>query len=321
MSLGARLHDTGPRPGVEHALTSHFAERVLAVAELWWGELGGVLLDAGHVSKLLRHPVRHIRLSWLLSHSMMRSFAAHRTKLRLKYLVEYAAKNLTTEQRYYVLSAHYIFLQRKFQPVFLESVANGPVCIWQQASSKHAALTIEMDFPSSMHTEGDLRLTLKSGRRSVFRLIFSIAHGVTFGIHQDDVILITCLQGLQGTLDVRDVSAACNGVHPTDLLMAALGGVATAIGIDILIGITTANQIANKGRIFFSYDDFFAIYGRYRDGIDAYVIAVPFAQRPISEIASKYRGRTNAKRNLRHAVSASAQGAMAPFLEAGSYRA
>lgn len=312
MSLGARLYDTGPRPGVEHTFTGHFEKRVLAV-ELWWRELGGVLLDACLVSKLLLHPVRHIRLSWLLSRPMMRSFAAHRTKLRLKYLVEYGAKNLTTEQRYDVLTAHYTFLQRKFQPVFLESVAVGPVCIWQQVSPKHAALTIEMDFPSSMHTEGDLRLTLKSGRRSVFRLNFSIAHGVTFGVDQDHVILITCVQGLQGTLEVRDVSAACNGVHPTDLLMAALGGVASASGIDMLIGITTDNQIANKGRIFFSYNDFFAIYGRHRDAIDAYVIAVPFAERPISEIASKYRGRTNAKRNLRHAVSASAQAAMAPF--------
>src|SRR5450830_64638 len=276
--------------------------------------MAGTLADAWRGSHLLRHPMRHARLSWLLSRPAMRSFAASSTKLRLKYLIDYAAKSLSTEQRYQVLNAHYTFLQQHFQPRFLRAVSTGAVRVWVHARTAPAALlSIELDFPSSMHTEGDLCLTLKSGRRCVYRLIFSIARGATFGIDQANVILITCVQGLQGSTELRAVAAACNDVHPSDLLMAALGGVATASGIGTLVGITTENQIANKGRIFFSYDDFFAKYGQHRAAIDAYEIALPFTQKPLCEIAAKYRGRTRAKRSLRQAVGAAAQSALAPF--------
>lgn len=314
MSVGTRVYDCSAHFPAERAGTGQFVRPARPRAAPWRLDVTGTLADAWRVSHLLRHPLRHARLAWLLSRSPMRGFAANRTKLRLKYLVDYAAKGLSTEQRYQLLNAHYAFLQHRFQPRFLRTVATGAVCVWTHAEAEPPVLlTIELDFPSTMHTEGDLCLTLKSGRRAIYRLIFSIARGATFGIDQAHVILVTCVQGLQGSAELRAVAAACHDVHPSDLLMAALGGVATASGIATLVGISTKNQIANKGRIFFSYDDFFAKYGQHRAAIDAYEIALPFAQKPLSEIAAKYRGRTRAKRSLRQAVGAAAQAALAPL--------
>jgi uncharacterized protein VirK/YbjX len=315
MSLKMRSSDIGPPLPAERTPGDALAPAADEGAARWPADLGGTLADAWRVSQLLRHPIRHVRLGWLLARAPMRGFAVSKTKLRLKYLVDYASKNLTTGQRYQVVSTHYAFLQQRFQTRFMHAVSTGAIRLWKQPQAWPAGpLTIMLDFPATMQTEGDLCLTLKSGRRAVYRLIFSIAAGATFGVDGANVLLVTCVQGLQSSTELRGVAAACHDVHPSDLLMAALGGFAGASAIGTLIGICTDHQIANKGRIFFSYDDFFAKYGAYRAAVKAYEIALPFSQKPLSDIAAKYRGRTRAKRVLRQAVGAAAQTALVPYL-------
>lgn len=275
--------------------------------------VGDSVEDAWRVSGLLHHPIRHLRLGLLLSRPAMNEFCASKTRLRLKYLVDYASKNLTTRQRYNVLTAHYTFLQRRFQPGFLRCVSTGKLAAWQAAGDDDA-LRIYLDFPETMQTEGDLCLTLRDGKHDVYRLIFAIARGATFDVQQAHVLLVTCVQGLRPSADLRAVSARCNDVHPSDLLMAALAGVGAATGIDTVIGITTANQIANKGRIFFSYDDFFIQYGQHREAIDAFQIALPYVQKPLTEMAAKHRSRTRAKRSLRQDVADAVDRTLAQYL-------
>lgn len=268
------------------------------LAAKWVGWLREVVEDVCRVSTVLCHPLRHAYLARLLSRPAMRDFSTNKIKLQFKYLVDYASMNLSTHERYQVLCAHYLFLQEHFRPDFLRAICSDSIQVWHH-SNANSPLTIDLNFPESMQTEGDLCLTLHTGERKIYRLIFSIAVGATFGLGAPYIILITCVQGLQSTADIRDVAASCQDIHPADLLMAALAGVAGAIGIDTLMGITTDNQIANKGRIFFSYDDFFGRYGEYWDRINAYQITLPYPQKSLTEIAAKHRGRTRAKRKCR----------------------
>lgn len=310
-----RIEDSNTCVSSQGAPVGRTGKHAAANRGQWASRMKASLDDAWRVSKLLRHPVRHARLGVLLSCPAMRAFSTSKTKLRLKYLVEYASRSLSTRQRYQLLSAHYAFLQQHFQPRFLRAVSTASLRLWEQgAGDAETALAIDLNFPETMQTEGDLCLTLKSGRRDVYRLIFSIARGATFDVAAPHLMLVTCVQGLQPSAELRNVAALCCDVHPSDLLMAALAGVASATGIDTVIGITTDNQIANKGRIFFSYDDFFAKYGQHRAAIDAYEIALPYPQKPVADIAAKYRGRTRAKRSLRQGVGEAVGRALAPYL-------
>lgn len=269
--------------------------------------------DAWRVSRLALRPLRHLRLSWLLSRPPMREFSNHNSKLHLKYLVEYASKSITTQQRYQVLYEHYAFLQKRFQPRFLREISTCGLRVWEH-SDPNVPLTIDLDFPEKMQTEGDLCLTLRSNKDDLYRLIFSITSGTTFDLVDSHVIFVTCVQGLQSGVQLRVASNCCHDVHPSDLLMAALAGVAGATDIDKIIGITTANQIANKGRIFFSYNDFFAKYGHYFSRIDAYQVDLPYRQKAVRDIAAKYRSRTRAKRSIRSLLTNTVRGRLVPYL-------
>lgn len=270
------------------------------------------LNDLWRVMKLLVHPARHFLLRRVMLHENTRQLCRRHPNLAYKYLVDYASKALSTEQRRVLLMEHYCFVQTHFVASFIGAISEGQVCLWQlPIEGRH--LTINLDFPASMHTEGDLRLTLKMDGLEVYRLIFIIGNGAALGVNSTHAILITCVQGLQALPELRAATALCDDVHPSHLLISALSGLAQAVGVHTLVGIRTPDQIANTGRIFFSYDDFFAKYGKLHDDSGAYVIGLPLEQKSIALIPAKHRGRTRTKRAFRQVVEDSACSALARF--------
>lgn len=268
--------------------------------------------DLWRVMKLLAHPQRHFHLRHVMLHENTRQLLRRHPKLAYKYLVDYASKALSTEQRALLLADHYRFVQTRLSASFINAISNGQMCLWQ-SQIESRCLSIYLDFPETMHTEGDLRLTLKIDGVEVYRLIFIIGSGASLGVDATHAILITCVQGLQPLLELRATTALCKDVHPSHLLIAALSGFAQAVDVHTLVGIRTRDQIANTGRIFFSYDDFFAKYGALNNDLGTYVISLPLEQKSIALIPAKHRNRTRTKRAFRQLVGESASATLARF--------
>ena len=291
--------------GIETPLRIRWRARLL--------DVGTSLADALRVAAVVAHPLRHWQLHRSFRHPSVREFGAGNIRLGFKYLVEYASRSLSTAQRYELLTAHYSLLSKRLAPGFFTAINESGLFVWEQSRSDHT-LAIILDFPRPMQTEGDLCLTLRMDGVAAYRLIFVIGCGRSFGVAADHVVLVTCVQGLLAPAQLKLISSICVDVHPSDLLMAALAGFAGSVRIGTVLGITTQDQIANTGRIYFSYDDFFAKYGRRSSTFNGHEIALPFTQHDVVRTPANHRGRKRAKRAMRNCVRNSVLETLTQFL-------
>ena len=270
--------------------------------------LGNVL--AG--SLIVFHLHKHIRLMRVMHHPHTRRLVRMYPKIAYKYLVNYASLNLATRCRLALVTSHYSLVQKFFNNAFSDLVYGDRLSLWKSERADFP-LTIDLDFPATFQTEGDLCITMRLAERPVYRMVFILSSGVTFGLGQQNVIFVTCVQGLTNQVRLRGITAQCSEVHPADVLMAVLQGIAASLGIAALVGIRTDQQIANSGRTFFSYDSFFEEYGALDQGMNAFLIKVPLQRKELVLIPSKHRARTRRKRVFRDAVSDAVQHALTPY--------
>ncbi len=268
--------------------------------------------DVWQVARVLRNPLRQWRLNAILAHASIHPFVIQDYRLRLKYLVAYASRSMSTAQRWSILCGHYEFLQERFSESFFTHVFTAHISLWTRVT-RQGAISIVLDFPASMQTEGDLRMTVVVGGKPVYRLIFVVGPAGAVEQSAKHALFITCIQGLADSALLRLTANECEQMHPSDLLMSALAGFAQTCGIDTVFGIKTIDQVANSGRIYFSYDEFFEQYGKLSQGRNLYRIEIPFPHKAINTIAAHHRSRTRRKRELGESVSAAAREKMRRF--------
>lgn len=270
----------------------------------------GNLLSVGLI---VFHFHKHIRLMRVMYHPRTRCLIRRYPKIAFKYLINYAALNLATRHRLALVTSHYSLVQQCFNDEFSVDLHEGKLRMWESDQGGDGNLTLHLNFPSKFHTEGDLCITMCLAGREIYRVVFVLSSGLNFGLGQPNVIFVTCVQGLAKQVTLRSAAARCDDVHPADLLMSAIAGVAASLNITV-VGIRSDQQICNSGRTYFSYDSFFEQYGVLNPVTNAYVMTVPIEHKELTLIAPKHRARTRRKRVFRDGVSDSVQQALAPYL-------
>lgn len=265
------------------------------------------------VSLIIFHFHKHIKLMRVMNHPRTRPLVRRHPKIAYKYLVNYAALNLATRCRLALVTSHYSLVQKFFNDAFSDVVYGDRLSLWK-SERPDFPLTIDLDFPATFHTEGDLCITMRLAEREVYRMVFILSSGKTFGLGEQNVIFLTCVQGMASHATLRSITAECSEAHPADVLMAVVQGIAASLGIATLVGIRTDQQIANSGKTFFSYDSFFEEYGALDRGLNAYLIRLPLQRKELALIPSKHRARTRRKRIFRDSVGDAVQHALAPYL-------
>ncbi len=255
----------------------------------------------------------HLRLMRVLNHPQSARITVSHPKLAFKYLDDYVSLNLSTKNRLSLLVAHYSFLQNKFKNDFLDIMENRSIQLWIDHING-ATFTLKMNFPKKLHSEGDICLTLIKDDKFVYRLIFVVADGRSFDVADENVILISSIQGVYGIDSVKATTKACHDIHPTHMLMAAVSGIGMTMGIGTILGIKTKHQIANNGNFYFSYDMFFEQYGEMIEAHSLYRIQLPYAEVPISSIKSNHKKRTMEKRIYKNEIIAQAGQTLKKYL-------
>ena len=275
---------------------------ILSLARLMMhGQLSVNLVTVRKGMKIIFNLKDQLYLLRVLHHPQTKRITINHPKLAFKYLDNYASLNLSTKDRLSLLTAHYSFLQHHFRRDFLDLITHPSVELWTECVDG-VDFALNMDFPKKLHAEGDLCLTLTKNGQFIYRLIFIIAEGNIFGVSDDHVILISSIQGVYGFDSVKSTTKACHDIHPTHLLMSAVSGIASAIGIQMIFGIKTTHQIANDDNFHFSYDVFFKGYGTIVGPLNLYRIPLPFAETPIHLIKPNHKKRTLEKRNYKNLI-------------------
>jgi len=203
-----------------------------------------------------------------------------------------------------------------FAADFSRRVMDDSLEIWcNEAGGEPMSVSLQGLCPVTRHREGELTLCFKLAGVPIYKMSFSIVRlaglnlaGVGTAGRAAHALYIGRVQGVSGAMDaIRQATTLLGDIAPQDLLMSVLTGLAGALGIDTVLGVSdgtcvSRDTIAQSGSSF-CYGQFWARYaGQVLEG-GHHLMSLPVAEKPLSEIAAKHRKRTQRKRDFKRQVA------------------
>ena len=169
---------------------------------------------------------------------------------------------------------------------------------------------------SRMNAEGDLTIAFEADGKCLHRLSFSWIEGSVAGVDTAVLPFVARNQGRWTDSDLAFAAFEQAFPHnsPSFFCFAAMQGVAQAVGMAQLAAIkscahpacdpASANHFAN------AYDVFWKILGGVELPGPAYLVALPFRLKPLSEMAAKHRKRAAIRRENWGEIGEAARGTL-----------
>jgi uncharacterized protein VirK/YbjX len=232
--------------------------------------------------------------------------------LLFKYRRDYLAKSFNRASRRQILTFHYKYMADVINDGFYEQLFNGNPCLWQKTIDKEL-VAISLGFNPKYSSEGDVSLILEKDLVSLYELSFTIVPGALIGAETPEALLVARMQGRRRLFEaIKHTTKICQDVAPPYLLMAAVQGVANALGIKIVAGVPTDDQLSRK--LMFNYDALWETFLATKTVRNFYVILIPFSHKPLEQINSAHRRRTRSKREFRNQITESAGNYITSFM-------
>jgi uncharacterized protein VirK/YbjX len=249
----------------------------------------------------------HRKLKRILNRPSLRALRTENPEVIYRPYMRYLATSFTKSSRRAALCHHYARLAARVNDGFFTQLLQHRLSLWHSCVGADR-FDIRISFTYKLHHEGDLQLVFLCNSAPLYYLAFTIAPGSLAGCTADDVLLIARVQGVAGSFEaIRGATKACMDVSPPALLMAALQGIAAALSIGMLAGVTnkeqlTAHRDANR-HVCFDYDAFWSTY--MGDATEKFhLMRVPMPEKPLMQISSVHRRRSRLKRQFKREVAA-----------------
>ena len=273
-----------------------------------WGP-ASILRRCAIVSRLLfLHPAAFFRVVNALSAAKLSSLVRTAPIILLKFSWPVYSNCMSAEGRAIALSHHYGILQRRLSRTLLEKIIAGRATLWEAAAGT-SALSISLSVAQATYGEGEMNLHFQVDSSDVYVLSFVIVPARLLGLEADSAIYVTRLQGTKGHADsIRLATKGVGDVSPALTLMAAAEGVALALGVEHILGISAKEQICSAadpptGDFISAYDEFWrSIEGRKLTA-GSFYFPVPLPEKALALIKQNHRPRVKARRAFRRAVS------------------
>lgn len=289
-------------------------------------DVGSVASDLMRVAGLALTWRQHQTLVRVLNQAGTRQVRKAFPRVQYRYTLPYLSTDLGWHERWDALVSHYAFVNRHFAADFSRRVLDDNLPIWQaDVDGEAISVSLQGLCRVTRHREGELTLCFKLGSEAIYKLSFSIVR--VAGLNLPGVqasafchaLYVGRVQGVQGAMDaIRRATGLLGDIAPQDLLMAVLAGMASALGINTLIGVgddtcVSRDSIERSGSSF-RYDVFWARYAARELEGGHHLISLPAADKPLAEIPAKHRKRTQRKRDLKRQVATSCEQAFRAWL-------
>jgi uncharacterized protein VirK/YbjX len=241
----------------------------------------------------------HFKLNRLMNSPGLQALIKHQPRLGYKYLGNYLANNLSRQARLGILYNHYDYLTRQVQSSFFSSLLTG-LPLWQDSREEDGVMSIQLTFPSGIDFEGDLALTFAHNGVPLYNISFVVAPGKYVHSQEAQVLFVSRIQGTRNFELIRQCTKSCHDITPAALLVAALQGIASALNINLLTGISTEERLYDT--ITFDYNSFWESFQAERTQDNLFFLALPLVKTPIELIKGKRRERTLRKRHYKDEV-------------------
>jgi uncharacterized protein VirK/YbjX len=255
----------------------------------------------------LRYWQGHLKLARVMAHPGLIELVRCRPRTLFKYLHRsYLAVGLDNACRLEILTHHYSCLIRSFPAPFLRALMTEGLVVWQQLGSP-LTVGITLSFPQH-DFEGELMLKFTAGDTMIYSVTVTLAGGGLIGPNGHNMLLITCLQGGARQLPlIRQATHACANTPPAYLLLAAVEGIAAALGVERVIAVGNARQLAKSrdaaAETVFDYDHFWTCLGGVPTNDGFYVFPAQLPEKPLTAFPSRHRSREVRKRRLKRSVA------------------
>ncbi len=250
----------------------------------------------------------HRRLSRLLALPEFTELTNRHPQLPYLYLgSRYLARRFTVAARCTALIHHYSYLHANLPDAFLSRILFDEVTLWDQNIQMHR-YSLTLGFSRPIRNEGELSISFQVDGVTVSLLSFTIVPGHLVGLQVEHALLVSRMQGERGCFEqIRHATKALNDVSPSLLLVAALQGVADALGIRYSAAVCAIDQVANKEpeSLDFkaAYDEFWVSLGATKGMSDLFHLPFPLPEKSLDLVKQKYRLRVKSRRQFRRQVA------------------
>lgn len=269
---------------------------------------------AYRAAPLMLYLPSHLRMMRILKTPPVSELTARRPKLGYKYLYRpYLVHSFTKKMRLDALDFHYRFLAERVNGDFFARIYDGEYKLWQDVREDVTA-EITLSFPVDWEHdyEGDLLLKFKCDGECIYSITFSIVPGCALGRDEEQLIIVTAIQGGAGMAHhIRKIKENYGDLAPPMLLLAGIEGIALALNIRLLAGVGLDQQVQKQTwgneKFTFDYDRFWnEAIGERSDGI-YYVRPVPELLKPLEEVKAKHRKKTQFRRSVKASIREGSQ--------------
>lgn len=205
----------------------------------------------------------------------------------------YLARNLKARAGLECFIHHYQRMFSLFPENILKMIMYWDIPLYQTVEDGHI-VSLGMGASKPYDKEGELSLLLKVDSLIIYNLAFTVIPGRAIGSDASETLLISRVQGERSVLhEVRLATRAMCNVRPRALLVAALQGIALALGVKEIDAVSAKEQSSYCGcsGLSFqnSYDEFFTELGLQKNSAGQFSGLVPFTEKPLELVAPKNR--------------------------------
>jgi uncharacterized protein VirK/YbjX/predicted Zn-dependent protease len=221
----------------------------------------------------------------------------------------YLSRNLDETVRYACLYNHYLYLYESASAETLHAMAFDDVTLFEIALGANVyAITIQISHDPI--DEGELSLLFRANGAPLYTVSFTIVPGYAVGLPDRHALLISRMQGSRAKFqEIRRATKDLSDIFPQAILLAALEGIATAMGVRHIAGIGAANQASynaqNAEILARIYDSFYETIGVQSVNSDFYIVPVPFPKKSLALVKPGHRLRTKLKQKIKTDIAKS----------------
>ena len=230
----------------------------------------------------------------------------------------YLARNFDEKAKRDCCLFHHSWMIENIKAKKLYDMLAGKVDVWSETidDKKYVAKLLSERFVSR---EGELSLELYFDRKMICAGSFTIVPAPIFDLPGREAILVARIQGGKDKVeDIRMATKAMSDVAPRAVFFALVTGIAKAVGIDHVVGVSGDNYVdlmpEKRDALERQYDDFFKSLEAVGPQNGFYVCNVWADKKPVNSLKAGHRVRTRRKRLLKEKITESAMISFSSFL-------
>jgi uncharacterized protein len=231
----------------------------------------------------------------------------------------FLSRGFGTAERIACVLDHFRFEQARLSAHLLRALHGDGLLLWSHACGHEIRLRTNAD---TRH-EGPLSLLLCSGAKTLHQLSFAWVDAARLGRDAGQGPVLFATRSQSQPADSPGLASFRSDFpqnSPAYFGLAALSGLAAALGQARIVGVRDACQIAyeacHAAGFRRSYDDFWLGFGARPMGAHGFEMPVPAAVVPLEQLKARHRARARQRREHWRQVAEAAQAAVRPYLKA-----